>query len=69
MHPLAHLARCAKTYLLACAKSPQFCRWLMTKTYTCGIRTALEKMVLQLMEEADAVEKEKALRITTVPSF
>jgi hypothetical protein len=41
----------------------------MTKTYTCGIRTALEKMVLQLMEEADAVEKEKALRITTVPSF
>jgi hypothetical protein len=47
----------------------QFCGWLMTKTYTSGIRTALEKMILQLMEEADAVEKEKALRITTVSSF
>jgi hypothetical protein len=41
----------------------------MTKTYTCGIQTALEKMILQLMEEADVVENEKALRITAVRSF
>jgi hypothetical protein len=35
--------------------------WLAKETSTCGIRAVLEKMSLQLMEEADALETERAV--------
>jgi hypothetical protein len=35
--------------------------WLATETSARGIRGALEKMSLQLVEEAEALEKERGL--------
>jgi hypothetical protein len=41
-------------------RKAQFCRWLARRRSARGIRGALETMSLQLMEDAEALEREAA---------
>jgi hypothetical protein len=40
----------------------RFCTWLAAKTSSEPVRTALEKMSLDLMEDANALEQEQMLK-------
>jgi hypothetical protein len=39
----------------------RFCMWLATKISNSGVRSALERMSFDLMEEACALERERAV--------